>query len=120
MTATQANTRQPQTPRLRLTRRGRFVLTTIFAVPLAALVLATALNGGMATASSDVSTGSIEAGTFEYVTVQAGQSLWELAESIAPSTDPRDVISDIVRLNQLENSELHPGDQIAIPVEYSR
>lgn len=115
MTAIQANAPRVATPRLRLTRRGRVVLTSLFAAPLAALVLATALNGGIATASSDVPTGS-----FEYVTVQSGQSLWELAESIAPAADPRDVISNIVRLNQLENSELHPGDHIAIPVEYSR
>ena len=79
------------------------------------LALSAALNGGIAVATSDISTG-----TFDYVTVQAGQSLWELAESVAPSADPREVISDIVRLNQLENSELHPGDRIAIPLAYSR
>ncbi len=103
------------TPRLRLTRRGRVVMTTLVAGPLVALALATALNGGIASASSEPPSHSLE-----YVTVQAGQSLWGLAESIAPSSDPRDVISDIVRLNQLEDSELHPGLRIAIPAEYSR
>lgn len=106
---------RPSMPRLRLTRRGRFAVTSLAAMPLVVLALVTALNGGMAAATSDISTG-----TFEYVTVHAGQSLWELAESIAPSADPRDVISDIVRLNQLQNSELHPGDRIAIPAAYSR
>lgn len=111
----QVSTSHNGTPHLRLTRRGRAVLTALVATPLAALVLVVSLNGGMAAATSDLSTGS-----FQYVTVEAGQSLWALAESVAPNADPRDVISDIVRLNQLENSELHPGDQIAIPVKYNR
>ncbi len=106
---------QPSNPRLRLTRRGRAVLTSLVAGPLVALVLSVTLNGGMAVATSDLSSGA-----FEYVTVQAGQSLWALAESVAPSADPRDVVAEIVSLNQLENSELHPGDRIAIPVKYSR
>lgn len=106
---------QFHSPRLRMTRRGRVVATSLLAAPLAALALAAALNGGMAAATSDVSTG-----TYQYVTVQGGQTLWALAESIAPAADPRDVISDIVRLNQLEGSELHPGDRIAIPSQYSR
>lgn len=132
MTAIQVNTPQLPSPRLpasrlRLTRRGRFVLTSLIAGPLAVLVLATALNGGIAAAGTEVSAGTqasasthTSAGTFDYITVQAGQSLWELAETVAPAADPREVISGIVRLNQLENSELHPGDRIAIPVEYRK
>lgn len=110
-----AQERQPRASRLRLTRRGRFVFTSLAAAPLVVLALVTALNGGIATATTDLSTGS-----FEYVTVEAGQSLWGLAESVAPNADPREVISDIVRLNQLQGSELHPGDRIAIPAVYSK
>ena len=102
-------------PRLRLTRRGRAVFTTLAAAPLIALVLAFALGGGIAAASADLSTGA-----FEYVTVEPGQSLWQIAESIAPNADPRDVISDIVRLNQLGTSVVHPGEQLAIPAAYSK
>lgn len=105
---------QTPLPRLRLTRRGRTVFTSLAAVPLVALALIAALNSGMATATSEGSTAN-----YEYVTVHAGQSLWSLAESIAPASDPRDVISDIVRLNQLGDSELQPGDRIAIPLAYS-
>lgn len=105
---------QAPAPRLRLTRRGRLVFTSLAAGPLVALALAAALNGGVAAATSDLS-----GGTFEYVTVQGGQSLWALAQTVAPSADPRDVISRIVHLNQLENSVLQPGDRIAIPSEYS-
>jgi LysM domain-containing protein len=101
-------------PRLRLTRRGRAVVTTLVSGLIVSLALALVLNGPMATANSDLSTG-----TFSYVTVEAGQSLWHLAESIAPGADPRDVIHEIVRLNQLQSSVVHPGDRLAIPQQYT-
>lgn len=102
------------TPRLRLTRRGRAVLTTLAAIPLIAAALAFGLNGGMATATS---TGSSTA--FQYVTVEAGQSLWQLALQIAPSADPREVISDVVQLNQLASADVQVGQRLAIPARYS-
>src|SRR5690554_5293682 len=63
----QTTTALPQ-PRLRLTRRGRVVFTTLAATPLVLAALAFALNGGMATAT-------VEAGSTDYVTVLSGQSL---------------------------------------------
>ena len=102
-------------PHLRLTRRGRAVFTVLAVFPLAIAALIVALNGGGATATADRSTGH-----FHYVTVEPGQSLWQLAESVAPNADPRDVIVEIVSLNQLGNSVIHPGEQLAIPEAYSR
>ncbi|MDF1478980.1 LysM peptidoglycan-binding domain-containing protein [Leifsonia sp. H3M29-4] len=102
-------------PRLRLTKRGRGVLTTLAAAPLVVAAFVFALNGGGATASlegSDVA--------FQYVTVDSGESLWQLAETIAPGADPRDVIERIVQLNQLDSSEVFPGQQLAIPAEFAR
>jgi hypothetical protein len=49
------------------------------------------------------------------VSVAAGESLWQLAESIAPSVDPRVVIDDIVEINQLESTAVVPGQQLAVP-----
>ncbi|HEU4850249.1 MAG TPA: LysM peptidoglycan-binding domain-containing protein [Terrimesophilobacter sp.] len=100
--------------RLRITRRGRAVLAALIIVPLIAMALAFALNGGAATASAGPSTTD-----FQYVTVEPGQSLWQLAESIAPGADPRDVISDLVRLNGLQDSVVHPGERLAIPAAYA-
>jgi hypothetical protein len=99
---------------LRLTKRGRRVLTILAAVPLVIGALVFTLNGGMATAT-DVA-GSTK---FEYVTVAAGESLWQLAGTIAPSADPRDVISDVVHLNQLASTDLRAGQRLAIPTQYS-
>jgi hypothetical protein len=98
--------------RLRITQRGRRVLLALAAVPLAAGALALALNGGSATATSeDVAT--------EYVTVASGQSLWSLAESIAPESDPREVIDDIVALNHMSTAELQAGQMLAVPSRYA-
>ncbi|MFS4506674.1 hypothetical protein ACMA46_10610 [Clavibacter sp. Sh2141] len=100
--------------RLRITRRGRIVLTALVAAPLALGAGLVALNGGAAVASKDAS------GTaFEYVTVSSGQSLWDLAEEIAPSADPRDVIASVVDLNRLPTSDVAAGQQLAVPAEYA-
>jgi len=100
-------------PRLRITKRGRTVLTTLAAVPVVAGVMLLALNGGGATATS--SSGA----DLELVTVKAGQSLWSLAEDIAPGADPRDVISDILSVNQLESGSVQAGQRLMLPAEYS-
>ncbi|MDQ1550427.1 MAG: hypothetical protein QOD27_2085 [Microbacteriaceae bacterium] len=100
---------------LRLTKRGRRVLTVLAAVPVVIGALIFTLNGGMATAT-DVA-GSTK---FHYVTISAGESLWQLAGQIAPSADPRDVISDVVHLNQLASTDLQAGQRLAIPTQYSR
>jgi hypothetical protein len=99
---------------LRLTRRGRVVLTILAAVPLVIGALVFAINGGGA-----VATGQVASTSFDYVTVEPGQSLWQLAETVAPSADLRDVVADIVHLNQLESTNLQPGQKIAIPTQYA-
>jgi hypothetical protein len=101
--------------RLRITRRGRTVLAGLASVPLVAGVVAVAFFG--AVADSD-SVGVSASQTFDYVTVQAGETLWGLAEEIAPSADPRDVIADIVSLNQLPSADVQPGQKLAVPSEW--
>jgi hypothetical protein len=100
-------------PRLRLTKRGRVVFTTLASLPVVAAVMFFALNGGGATATS--SSGA----ALEEITLQAGQSLWQLAEDIAPHDDPRDVISDIMAVNQLESGSVQAGQRLLLPSEYS-
>ncbi|MDY7543310.1 LysM peptidoglycan-binding domain-containing protein [Cryobacterium breve] len=105
--------------RLRITRRGRAVLTAIAGVPLVVGALAIALNGGLAAADgSTLSGASGSATTFDYVTIQSGQSLWQLAKRIAPAADPREVIAEIVNLNQLPSESVQPGQRLALPAEY--
>lgn len=107
--------RRAPASRLRLTTRGRVVFTILAALPLVFGAFFGALNGGMATASLEGSSAD-----FQYVTVESGQSLWQLAETIAPTSDPRDVISEIVKLNQLPSADVRAGQQLAIPAAYTR
>jgi hypothetical protein len=51
--------------------------------------------------------------------VSTGDSLWSIAEDVAPSADPRDVVDAIVRLNGLEGVTIESGQRIAIPMEYA-
>lgn len=103
------------TTRLRITRRGRAVLSALVSVPIVAILIAIAIFGP----SSAVATGAAGSGAFGYVTVGAGETLWGIAEELAPSADPRDVISSIVSLNQLQSSTVQPGQRLAIPAAYS-
>ena len=105
--------RVPAPTRLRLTRRGRVVFTTLGAVPLVAWAFVAVLGAGGAAADAGSDLG---ARTFEYVTVHQGDSLWAIAESIAPDDDPRAVIDEIVRLNGLDDVIVEPGQRLALPV----
>ena len=105
----------PVRTRLRITRRGRRVLASAVTLGVAGIVGGVLLAGPGAQAS-DSSAGA----TFEHVTVQGGETLWQLAEEIAPTKDPRDVVSDLVRLNNLPSAEVAAGQTLAIPEKYSR
>lgn len=50
-----------------------------------------------------------------FITVNAGESLWELASRHAPSKDPRDWIAEVVAVNALTTVDLEPGQKIALP-----
>ncbi len=102
-------------PRLCLTKRGRAVLLFLAATPLAMAALFFALNGGGANASLDGSSDS-----FQYVTVDEGESLWQVAQEIAPNADPRDVIQQLMQLNQLDSADVFAGVQLAIPAQYAK
>jgi len=101
-------------PRLRLTARGRAVLLAVIAIPVAGVIAAAALNGGAATAT-------LEAGEpVSVIAVPSGESLWSIAELLAPEADPREVIDDIVRFNRLPSADVQAGQALAIPPQYSR
>jgi LysM repeat protein len=101
-------------PRLRITRRGQVVLSVLIAIPLVLGVGAFVLGSGDAVATSTSSST-----TFEHVRVQAGDTLWSIAERIAPKSDPRDVVADIIKLNQLGSASITPNQLLAIPTQYS-
>ncbi len=102
-------------PHLRLTKRGRAVFTTLAALPLVIGAFIFAINGGSATATIE----DAPAQSYEYVTIVTGQSLWEVAGDVAPSADPRDVVTEILSFNGMSSAELFPGQRLALPPQYS-
>ncbi|CAN7454674.1 MULTISPECIES: LysM peptidoglycan-binding domain-containing protein [Pseudarthrobacter] len=110
--------RQPERPAalppLRLTRRGRIVLIGIPLVLLAALLLSLAGFFNSPAKASD-SAADLETTSAVTVTVQPGQSLWGIAATVAPERDARDVVADIVQLNNLSAGAVFPGQQLFVP-----
>lgn len=104
-----------RTTRLRMTVRGRRVLVALAAIPLAAGIGFAALSGGSAIASGE----TVTTANFETVTVLPGDTLWAIAQSVAPNVDPREAIHEIQKLNALTGGSLQAGQQLAIPAEYA-
>jgi hypothetical protein len=96
---------------VRLTRRGR---------TLAVLLLAGVLFGAfsLGRSASEATGGAADSAgpALVQTTVQPGESLWSVAQRIAPDNDPREVIAQIRRLNDLESSQLLVGQQLLLPV----
>ncbi|MFK4835324.1 LysM peptidoglycan-binding domain-containing protein [Microbacterium sp. ZW T2_14] len=103
--------------RLRLTVRGRRVLAALAALPAVIALSAAVIGGGAALATRDA---GAPAGSFHTVTVAAGDSLWSIAEEIAPDRDPRDVVDELVRLNALDSVVVRAGQNLAIPTGADR
>ncbi len=99
-------TRRPG--RLRLTRRGRLLLTCV-----AVLGLFLLLSVGRAGSQAATVTGTAPA--LVQTTVQPGDTLWAVAQRIAPDNDPRQVMAQIKRINNLHSSSLRVGQQLLLP-----
>ncbi|MCC3266377.1 LysM peptidoglycan-binding domain-containing protein [Arthrobacter gengyunqii] len=111
----QAESPVPVKPQaLRLTRRGRLVF---IGVPLMLAAAAALTVLGFFTAPAMASNGGPDVTQTVQVSVAAGDSLWGLAHEFAPDRDPRDVMGDIMELNNLTDPRLAVGAQLYIPVE---
>jgi len=99
---------------LRLTRRGRIVL---IGAPLVLLAVVLLSLGGFfnSPAKASDSAAGLAVTPAVTVTVQPGQSLWAIAGTVAPDRDARDVVADIVQLNNLGAGTVIPGQQLFVP-----
>ena len=93
---------------IRLTRRGRIVAVLTF---LGALLFG-GVTLGHAPSEASGRSQPIQPRT---VTVQAGDTLWTVAERIAPHVDPRLVVAQIQQLNHLRSPQLLSGTQLIVP-----
>jgi len=97
-------------PGVRLTRRGRAVLTGTAATVILVGFWLTAGHGAQA------GSGSVERpASTRTVTVGPGDTLWSIAAQASPSADPRVTVQRIIDLNGLGGSIVQPGQRIAIP-----
>jgi hypothetical protein len=94
---------------VRLTRRGRIV-AILFVMTL--LVLAGFTLGHGSSQAAD----KHGKATRHTLIVQPGESLWSVANRIAPHSDARAVIADIESLNHLSGPAVEPGQQLVVPV----
>lgn len=99
---------------LHLTRRGRMVFFGLPAMLVVAALLSLAgfLNSPAKAADSAA---ELQPTSSTSVTVQMGESLWGIAGKAAPSRDPRDVVAEIIQLNNLQDGRIVPGQQLFIP-----
>ena len=104
----------PRATRMRLTVRGRRILAALAALPAVVALSLAVISGGSALASRD---SGAPTGSFATLTVASGDSLWSIAEQVAPGADPRDVVDAIVRLNALDGVTVSAGQQLSIPEE---
>ncbi len=96
---------------LRLTRRGRIALGVVSTLFLLLVVL---VSGRF---SADAGTSMSDQGRATgVVVVQAGESLWQIAQAIAPQVDPRETVTLIRELNGLGEAAVVPGQSIVVPV----
>lgn len=51
----------------------------------------------------------------ETYVVHAGDSLWSIAEAVAPGEDPRVVVDAIAEANGVRSGDLQPGQALVIP-----
>ena len=93
---------------LRLTRRGRAVITALAVITL---ILLGFLRGGAAFGQSTPSAPV-------RVIVQPGDTLWSIAKAMDPEADPRAGVSAIRALNKLSPAaHLIPGQALLLPNE---
>jgi len=97
---------------LRLTPRGRGLARLAVISSLSILLLSgyAAFNGATAGSNSE----SISS-PYLKISIKPGDTLWSIAEGIAPQADRRALVADIVEVNNLKSPNLQAGQKIYIP-----
>ena len=88
-------------------RRVSFALAVMFV--LLATSFAIISNQPATATDSQVSV------SVQYATVASGESLWAVAERVAPNVDPRDWIDQVIDLNALHGSDVVAGQRLVVP-----
>ncbi len=101
---------------LRLTRRGRRVLTgfAMLVAVIGAMLIWTSVAGGAQAPRVGAPARSAYQGMTQVV-VRPGQTLWSVAAAADPSADPWTVIQQISDANALNGSQIQAGQLLWVP-----
>lgn len=94
---------------MRLTRRGRLVFLMVFVALVFGMVT---IFGGQSAATDDAGS-PVETRTIQ---VAEGDTLWDIASTVAAPGQVREMIHQIEELNALSGAGLVEGQELAIPV----
>lgn len=101
--------RRPKRRRLVIVNKTRFVLATMIALILLSILFSYMTGTIMSVASTDQS--------YLEFTVTSGDTLWEIAsDHNYYNEDVRQVVYNIKKLNQMNTSDIYPGQVLIIPV----
>lgn len=79
-----------------------------------ALLLVIVVSG---TFRADAGSSSADQGVAtSVVVVQPGENLWQIAQQVAPGTDPRETVLRIRELNPIGDAPVRPGQAIIVPM----
>ncbi len=98
--------------RIVLNRRGRLARTLVV---LSLAIVAASVAGGQAGANTSQSQRS-SADTFITVTVTPGDTVWSLANRVAPAGEAGALVSAIIEINSLGSGDVEAGQKIRIPL----
>jgi nucleoid-associated protein YgaU len=90
---------------LRLTRRGLTALTLLVLSIAAAMLLIAHLSA---------SRQAVTPGSLATVTVHQGDTLWSIAQAVAPDRDPRAVVDHLMAANHLSSVTLSAGQTLNV------
>jgi hypothetical protein len=100
---------------IRLTRRGRVVVTSLLVAGLTvcALLISLLASGG----AQATNHGQPKAGYqgMREVVVRPGQTLWSIASAAEPSADTRVVVQEIMTANALTSVDISAGQLLWVP-----
>lgn len=96
-------------PPMRLTRRGRLLLTLVFlGLALAAFTVFGSVSAATGEAGDPIPTRT--------VMVEEGDTLWGIASQVAKPGEVREVVHHIEELNALPGASVYVGQELAVPV----
>jgi Tfp pilus assembly protein FimV len=100
--------------KLKATHRGKTVLSTLAAVGI--FMSGAAVGGNIVHTIDQENTLPELSG--ETVTVNQGDTLWDIAGELSPKQDPRDVVHELLRANPgVSPDSIEPGQVLQIPLD---